>query len=94
MVPEGETLPPAPAVAVMLYAAVPVCVIVKAAPAIVRVATLDPALVLGATEYPTIPFPVPEAPDVMVTHDAVLVVVQLQVPDVVRLTLPVPPPES
>ncbi len=62
---------------------------VKAIPAMVRAALLEPAPVLELTEYLTVPLPAPLAPDVMLTHDAVLVVDQLQVPELVTVTLPV-----
>ena len=44
-----------------------------------------------ATEYVNEPFPVPVAPEVIVIEAALLVAVQLQLPDVATVTVPVPP---
>ena len=52
---------------------------------------LEAEPVLAETEYVTVPLPVPLAPDVIVTHDARLAVVQLQMLEVLTVTLPVPP---
>jgi hypothetical protein len=40
---------------------------------------------------PTVPLPVPFAPEVIVTHPALLVAVQLQPPPAATFTEPVPP---
>jgi hypothetical protein len=40
----------------------------------------------------TVPLPLPDAPEVMVIQDELLVAVQVQPVDVVTLTLLVPPP--
>jgi hypothetical protein len=49
----------------------------KARPAIVMVAVRGAALLFGATEKLAEPSPEPLAPPVMVTHDVLLVAVQL-----------------
>src|SRR6185436_5903939 len=46
--------------------------------------------VFWATEYATVPFPVPDAPEVMVIHGVVVAAVQLQPVWVVTATVPVP----
>ena len=51
------------------------CVTVKVRPAIVTVPVRGLVLVLAAIEYPTLPLPLPEPPDVIVIHDALLVAV-------------------
>ncbi len=48
------------------------------------------APVFGATLKPTDPFPVPAAPEVMVSHTALLEAVHGQVAVVVTVTVPVP----
>ena len=45
-------------------------------PAIVSVVEREEAVAFAATEYATVPLPLPEAPDVIVTHDAALEAVQ------------------
>ena len=57
----------------------------------VQLVVLEPEPVLAETEYLTVPLPVPLAPDVIVTQDTGVAVVQLQVLEVVTVTLPVPP---
>ena len=69
----------------------PACTTVKIKPAKVTLVVLEAASVLAETEYVTVPLPVPFAPEVIVTHDATLAVVQLQVLEVVTVRLPVPP---
>src|SRR5690349_8817248 len=66
-------------------------VTVKVCPAIVSVAERDPPVVAAAL-YATVPLPVPLAPDVIVSHDALLVAVQAHPAALVSATLPVPPP--
>jgi hypothetical protein len=63
---------------------------VNACPAIVNVADRAPAT-LTATLKVTIPLPVPLAPDVTVTHGALLLAVHAQVAPVVTVTVPEPP---
>ncbi len=55
----------------------PDCVMLNVWPAIVSEPDREFDEVFAATEYPTDPFPVPEAPDVTVTHAALLVAVQV-----------------
>jgi hypothetical protein len=49
------------------------------------------APVFGRTLKPTEPFPVPFAPDVIVSHDALLVAVHAHPVVVVTATVPAPP---
>jgi hypothetical protein len=65
------------------------CVTVKVRPAIVTVPVRGLVLVLTATEYPTLPLPLPEAPEVMVIQDALLVAVHAQPVIPVTATEPV-----
>jgi len=60
-------------------------------PAIVRVADLAVPVVLPAAVNPTLPEPVPVAPVRMVTHEALLVAVQLHPAPAVTATVPMPP---
>lgn len=60
-------------------------------PAIVSVADRAVDVVLPAAVNPTLPEPVPLAPVRMVTHDALLVAVQLQPAPAVTITVPMPP---
>jgi hypothetical protein len=57
----------------------------------VMAAVLEPVPVSAETEYLTVPLPTPLALDVMLIHDGGFAAVQLQVPEVVTVTLPVPP---
>jgi hypothetical protein len=96
VVTEIVPLSPACAAAMVVGVAVNVqaaaaCVTVKDLPAIVSVADLAVVAVLAATVYPTLPLLLPLAPDVIVTHDAGLVAVQLHPLVVVTATVPVPP---
>jgi hypothetical protein len=63
----------------------------KLFPAIVSVAVLATAVVLAAAVNPTLPELVPLAPLEIVTHDALLVAVQLHPAVVVTVTVPLPP---
>lgn len=58
----------------------------KARPAIVMVPVRGAALLFGATEKLVEPFPEPLAPPVMVTHDVLLVAVQLHPVAAITLT--------
>jgi hypothetical protein len=70
----------------------PVCVTVKVRPAIVIVPLLVATFPYVPTEYPTVPLPVPEAPEVTVSHDAFDTAVRAQsLADAERPTDPVPP---
>jgi hypothetical protein len=60
-------------------------------PAIVRVAVLARVVVFAAAVNLTLPEPLPEAPLVIVTHDALLVDDQVQPVPVVTVTVPLPP---
>jgi hypothetical protein len=60
-------------------------------PAIVRVAVLARVVVFASAVNLTLPEPLPEAPLVIVTHDALLVDDQLQPVPVVTVTVPLPP---
>ena len=60
-------------------------------PAIVRVAVLATVVVFAAAVKLTLPDPLPEAPLVIVTHDALLVDDQVQPVPVVTVTVPLPP---
>ena len=62
----------------------------KVAPAIVRV-PVRAAPVFGWALNPTEPFPVPLAPEVIVSHPVLLVAVHAQTLVVVTPTVPVPP---
>jgi hypothetical protein len=64
---------------------------VKVCPAIVSVALRDVVPVLAAALNPTVPVPLPLAPEVRVSHDALLLAVQAQPFDAVMVTDPVPP---
>jgi hypothetical protein len=64
------------------------CVTVNIWPAIVKV-PFRAAPVLAATLYATVPLPVPVAPEVMVSHDALLVAVHAQPDPLVTVTVPV-----
>src|SRR6185436_751960 len=67
------------------------CLTVNVHPAIVSVPVrFFGCSVYTATEYITVPFPLPLAPPVMVSHDALLVAVQPQPAGAVTLTLPMP----
>jgi hypothetical protein len=66
------------------------CVTVKVCPAIASVPFREPAL-FAATRNPTEPLPVPELPEVIVTHEALLAAVHAHPAVVVTFTLPVPP---
>ncbi len=66
-------------------------VTVKVRPAIVSVAALDVDEVFGAAVNATVPDPVPVAPLVIVTQDALLADVHVQPAAVVTATVPLPP---
>jgi hypothetical protein len=66
-------------------------VITKLLPAIVSVAVLGSVVVLDVAVNPTLPEPLPVAPLVIVTHDALLVEDQAQPVVVVTVTVPVLP---
>ena len=53
----------------------PACVTVNVCPAIASDPLRWVAVVFAATEYATEPFPAPVAPDVIVSHDALLAAV-------------------
>lgn len=67
--------------------------IVTACPA--TVSDPDRALdeLFAATENETVPLPFPDAPDVTVTKEALLVAVHAQPDEVVTFTVPAPPPD-
>jgi len=71
----------------------PSCATVKACPAIVSV-PVRAAPVFAATVKPTDPLPVPVSPEVIVSHDALLVAVHPQLAVVETVTLPVDVPAS
>ena len=60
-------------------------------PPAVIVAVRADVLVFAATEKATVPFPLPLAPEVTVTHAAELVAVHAQPDDELTLNEPVPP---
>jgi hypothetical protein len=66
------------------------CVTVNVSPAIVRVPDRDEPM-FGRTAYATLPSPVPDPPDAMVIHDALLAAVHVHALVVDTFTLPVPP---
>jgi hypothetical protein len=66
------------------------CVTVNVWPAIVSVPDREPPT-FGRTRYATRPSPVPDAPDVTVIHEALLVAVHAHVFVVLTSTEPVPP---
>lgn len=71
----------------------PAWVSVKVCPAIVRVPVRTLVEVFGVTSQVTVPLPVPDFPDTMVSHVAVLVAVQVQTDsDVETDTVPRVPP--
>ncbi len=65
----------------------PAWVTVTVCPAMVSVPVREDVAVLAAIENATAPFPLPPAPDVMVSHAALLVAVQLQPASVVTAVL-------
>jgi len=69
------------------------CVTVNVAPAIVSVPVRLVATVFAATLKPTVPLPVRLAPDVMVSHEALLAADHAQV-DAVVTSIEVPPPPA
>jgi len=71
----------------------PASVTVKVLPAIVTVPVRELLALLAATLICTVPFPDPEPPDVTVTHDALLVAVQLH-PLVAVTAMLADPPED
>ena len=66
---------------------VPAWVTVTVWPAMVKVPVRGDVAVLAAMEKATAPFPLPLPPEVMVSHGALLVAVQLHPPPVVTLLL-------
>jgi len=70
------------------------CVTVNVCPAIVSVADRCAVVVFAATEYETVPLPLPAAPAVTVSHEALLVADQVHPVTAVTATVPVevPPP--
>jgi hypothetical protein len=54
----------------------PACVTVKVWPAMVSVPERGVPVGLAANEYPTVPIPLPDAPEVTVSHTALLTAVQ------------------
>ena len=72
-------------------AAAPVSVTLKAAPPIVKVPVRLPVDAFAAALKLTVPFPVPVAPEVMVSQVAPVCAVQLHPVPPVTATLPVPP---
>ena len=69
----------------------PAWVTVKVCPPAVIVAVREAVLVFVATENATVPFPLPLAPEVTVTHAAELVAVHGHPDEAVTEKLPVPP---
>jgi hypothetical protein len=67
------------------------CVTVTGTPAIVRVPVLELVDVFALTEYVTVPLPVPDAPAVMVIHDALLAADQAHVEATVTVAFSDPP---
>ena len=63
-------------------------------PATVTVAVRDEDEVLAANVKPTVPFPDPDAPEVMVIQEALPVAVHVHPSGAVTLTLPESPPEA
>jgi hypothetical protein len=57
-------------------------------PAIVIVPVRDAIVAFAVAEYDTVPFPAPETPELMVSHESLLTAVQLHPTDVVTFTLP------
>jgi hypothetical protein len=66
------------------------CVSANVWPPMVSVAERGPPLV-ALTAYCTVPLPLPFAPEVIVSHGALLVALQAQSAPAVTLTLPAPP---
>ena len=64
---------------------------VNVMPAIVRVPLWALVPVLAAALKATVPLPVPLAPEVTVSHDALLTAVHAHPAPAVNVTLPVPP---
>ena len=72
----------------------PDCVTVKVLPAIVSVPVRDVVAVVAATAKLTVPFPEPEAPAVIDSHDALLAALHAHPDPAVTATVPVPPGEA
>jgi len=70
---------------------VPGCVIVNVLPAMVSEPVLVALPVFAATLYATFPLPVPAAPTPTVTHESLLMAVQLHPALAVTATLPLAP---
>ena len=68
--------------------ATPACVTVTVWPATVSVPVRGDVAVLAAMAKPTVPFPLPLAPDVMLSQEALLVAVHVHPVAVVTLLLP------
>ena len=66
------------------------CVTVNVWPAIVSVPDREEPI-FGSTTYDTLPSPVPDPPEAMVIHPALLAAVQLHAVVVDTFTVPVPP---
>ena len=66
----------------------------KVCPAIVSVPVRGLPVVFTATLYFTVPFPLPDAPDVMVSHGSLLVACHGQLANVETITVPVPPSDA
>ena len=71
--------------------AAPACVTETVDPAIVSVPVRLVVPVFAATANATVPEPDPDAPDVIVIHDALLIAVHAQPAATVTVLLPVPP---
>ena len=66
------------------------CETVNVSPATVRVPVREPPT-FGSTRYPTLPFPVPDAPELIVIQEALLDAVHAHALVVDTSTFPVPP---
>ena len=73
-------------------AATPSWYTVTVSPPTVSVPVRDVCPVCDSTVYVTLPLPVPLEPEIIEIHAALLVAVQLQLPDVVTLAVPLPLP--
>lgn len=69
----------------------PVCVTVNPRPATLSVPTRVKAVLFGATEYWTVPSPVPDPPDVTVSHPTLLDAAHTHPADAVTTTEPLVP---
>jgi hypothetical protein len=91
IVPVAPVAPRVSAAGLTVKAQAPAWVTLNVFPAIVSVAERDELVVFAATVKPALPPPLPEAPLVIVTHEAALVAFQAQPLPVVTVTEPVPP---